>query len=423
MNCKMLSIKWVIFFLFASGQLFALQPRILMHYRGMTFGGIATDLLARHKQFLEHGIVSVLLVHPGAEIIKSLKKNKLPFELVPALCDNRIEESRLLAFAIKDVCKKYKLNTIVCVSNNPVDMGAVQKVKYLIDVKVIYIEHCPVDVFYAGGLESNNLKKSSNLSRYLMRLQGVDGFVGVNEKITETISAYFKNSSLHFTTIKPFLNVGKFLNFRTEETKQQYFQRVYDLNINNETPIITMIAAFARYKQHEILVSALAKIKESTEAHIIFAGSGMTLSFIKSRVVALGLQDRVHFLGFIDDTQALLYYSEMHVLCSKIETVGLVTAEAGLMQKAVLGTLGTGLEKIILDGQTGYLFKQGDVVGLATKLQILLDNAVLCSAMGRAGKEFMEQQFSFYEVYEKTIDFISNILNQKTTRNKSLSEN
>ena len=59
-----------------------------------------------------------------------------------------------------------------------------------------------------------------------------------------------------------------------------------------------------------------------------------------------------------------------------------------------------GIPGIVDDGKTGFLVPKHDVAVLADKIQLLLNDSVLRSNMGKAGREKFEKEFTL-EVFEK----------------------
>ena len=67
---------------------------------------------------------------------------------------------------------------------------------------------------------------------------------------------------------------------------------------------------------------------------------------------------------------------------------------------ACISTTEGGIPGIIDDGKTGFLVPKHDVLVLADKIQLLLNDPVLRSNMGNAGREKFEKEFTL-EVFEK----------------------
>ena len=60
-----------------------------------------------------------------------------------------------------------------------------------------------------------------------------------------------------------------------------------------------------------------------------------------------------------------------------------------------------GLQNIVVDGETGFLFEPGDAAGLAERLAQLLDDAELCRHMGTAGRARAEAEYDWARLIPK----------------------
>ena len=84
-------------------------------------------------------------------------------------------------------------------------------------------------------------------------------------------------------------------------------------------------------------------------------GSGPDLSEFTARTAALGLTERLIFLGYRDDVPDLLQAADLFVLPSHSEGTPLSILEAMAARCAVVATNVGGIPEIVEDGQTGCL--------------------------------------------------------------------
>ena len=108
----------------------------------------------------------------------------------------------------------------------------------------------------------------------------------------------------------------------------------------------------------------------------------------------LGLENRVSFLGEVEDLGAIRAESDVELMCSWMEPFGRTTAEAMLAGLPVVGANAGGTAEIIADGTTGLLFSPRDVSALAEKLNWLREHPEAAMTMGRAGQERALQRFT-----------------------------
>jgi glycosyltransferase involved in cell wall biosynthesis len=400
---KGVSTLLVLFFayniLFAS--MIEQEPRVLFaHYKSFLFGGVASDVVARSKAFLRNNVKSILLVAKGgARIAEQLKSENQQFCEInfPLLGKMPIGQIREAADLIASICNQQQINIIICTSLSQIEIAKILKKR--LGIKIIALHH-------------SEFSKASKLDCF----QGIDGFIGVNNDISSTVYSFLKKTNTRMpliATIKPFLDDQKFLQFQTSESRSCYFQRVHGIHLPADVQIVTSVSLFYGPKGQGILLKAAAKtLKKNDNVHFMFAGEGCLLTKAKQLANDLGIANKVHFLGFCKDIPALLHHSDIHVLSSTYESVGLATLEAALMGKPALAAKKTGAKELIIDGVTGCLFNSGSDASLADKLLFLLENKEYRVAMGAAAKEHVLKHFSSQVTFEKTLTFLKKIVNR-----------
>ena len=83
-------------------------------------------------------------------------------------------------------------------------------------------------------------------------------------------------------------------------------------------------------KGFDLLLEAFAAADLSSETRLVIGGEGSLSSYLGSRVIALGLQERVHLAGRLDSDQVAAYMGSAAavVVPSRREAFGLVVLEA-----------------------------------------------------------------------------------------------
>ena len=126
---------------------------------------------------------------------------------------------------------------------------------------------------------------------------------------------------------------------------------------------------------------------------LVFAGEGTMRPELEARAKSMGIQDRVRFLGFVNQSQLPAVYaaSDLLVLPSGHEPWGLVVNEAmscGL-PAVVSDRVGASLD-LIAPGVTGDVYPSGDVEALANILSRMIADPARIRSMGRAARARME---------------------------------
>lgn len=143
---------------------------------------------------------------------------------------------------------------------------------------------------------------------------------------------------------------------------------------------LLFVGLIRHVKGLDVLVRALGHLlPDHPELHLSVAGGAFYRTYardaneVRSLVRALGVQDRVSFLGEVapHDVAALMRRSALLVVPSRRETFSLVTAEALASGTPVVATRCGGPEEIITP-ETGELVESGDAAALASAIETAL---------------------------------------------------
>jgi glycosyltransferase involved in cell wall biosynthesis len=163
-----------------------------------------------------------------------------------------------------------------------------------------------------------------------------------------------------------------------------------------ERNLIVYAGQILRGKGVDVLLESLSLLTTPFEAVII--GDGNHRAQCERRSHTLGLQDRVHFTGFIPQPEITRYYRESSVaVISSIwpEPFGAVGLEAMRCGLPVVGFDAGGIKEWLMDGVNGYLVPWMDRVQYARRLEDLLHNKSLARALGECGRQLANDRFSF----------------------------
>lgn len=152
----------------------------------------------------------------------------------------------------------------------------------------------------------------------------------------------------------------------------------------------------------DVLLQAMAPliVEERLDIQLHLAGSGPERPALESLSQDLGLQDRVHFLGSLEDVGQLLARIDVYLQPSYQEGLPNSVIEAMAAQRAVIASRISGNEDVVQHELTGLLFESGDVVGLRDALRKLYFDVPLRVSMGREGRRVIESQFKLERIVE-----------------------
>jgi glycosyltransferase involved in cell wall biosynthesis len=133
--------------------------------------------------------------------------------------------------------------------------------------------------------------------------------------------------------------------------------------------IIGCAGRLERVKNHSLLLNAHALL--SKEIHLTIAGAGSLESDLRDLTLKLGTQNRVHFLGRIDDMPT--FYRSLDVFClpSEMEGMPLSPLEAQASGIPCVATDVGGTREAVCP-KTGVMVPVGSPEDLATSLEFVL---------------------------------------------------
>jgi glycosyltransferase involved in cell wall biosynthesis len=146
-------------------------------------------------------------------------------------------------------------------------------------------------------------------------------------------------------------------------------------------------------------VTAVANLPHTV--HLAIIGSGEEYEQLKHQREALGVQDRVHLLGYVPDAATYVKMFDIFILPSKKEGLPYVLLEAGLAGLPVVATDLPGNRDIIESGVHGFLIEPDHRI-LATSLEMLIRDPGMRRTFGASLQEKVMATFSREQMIEET---------------------
>jgi len=126
------------------------------------------------------------------------------------------------------------------------------------------------------------------------------------------------------------------------------------------------------------------------------------------------ISQRINFKGFMFPEQLAEEYSKSAclVLTSIEETAPMCIAEAMAVGLPVIASRISGIPYMVKEGESGFLFEPKNVVELAEKMKILIENPSLRVKMGSAGRRSAAERWKPQMIVQKTSDIYSKIIGE-----------
>lgn len=149
--------------------------------------------------------------------------------------------------------------------------------------------------------------------------------------------------------------------------------------------------------QSGLLDAVASMIQGGSNVRLTMVGDGPEEQRLKAKAVALGIADRVHFTGRLDEAGALaaIAAADALVLTSFMEGLPVVLMEALALNVPVVASRVAGVPELVEDGVTGLLITPADWPGFAAALSRLEAEPGLRAKLAREGQQRVGEEFSY----------------------------
>jgi glycosyltransferase involved in cell wall biosynthesis len=162
-----------------------------------------------------------------------------------------------------------------------------------------------------------------------------------------------------------------------------------ELDLPDGTPVALCLARLVPQKRHDVLLRAWAGVP--APAQLLVAGNGPLRSELEQLTAALGLTDRVRFLGQRSDIGRLLAAADVTTLASDWEGLPIAVLESLGAGRPVVATAVDGVAGAV--GRAGRLVPPGDPAALAAGLTELLYHAEARIGAAEAARDLMRTHY------------------------------
>ena len=182
-------------------------------------------------------------------------------------------------------------------------------------------------------------------------------------------------------------------------------------------PTIGFVGRMLPGKGLNVLAEALDRLGAETW-QLFVVGDGSERAGFEQRLAASGLLNRAQFTGAISFDLVPEYFKHLDVLVIPTQTTkrireqfGRVIVEAMASGIPVIGSTCGAIPEVI--GDAGLVFPEGDADALAGALRQLLSDRGLRERLARAGRERVEQLYSWERVADQTYELFQQVLRTK----------
>jgi glycosyltransferase involved in cell wall biosynthesis len=351
--------------------------RILYIYRSSsrTYGGALVDLLNVLSHLDRARFDAMVLLSRGTEHLPMFHRLAVETTLLPLPAVRKGKSIPFLPWAVLRLRRLLLTRQISLVHVNDVDDAAIAAL-------ACRFAGIPCVVHMRSEMVPRKFRK--------LRLQWADRLIAVSEGVRrEAIQG-----GLHQDQVVTVYS-GIDLERARAAGDGKRVRREY--GISPQTLVIGSVANIAPVKGYEVLIRAVAKARQEVP-DLSCLSLGADDHGLRERLErlgeSLGLNGRLHFVGFQEDVLPYLDVMDLFVLASVEEGFGIVLLEAMSVGKPVVATAVAGPLEIVEDGLSGLLVPPRDPEALSKALVELLKDPRRRASMGKRGRERVEALFS-----------------------------
>ncbi len=217
------------------------------------------------------------------------------------------------------------------------------------------------------------------LERFCARLS--DRVLTVSDRLKEELTGYGIAPADRITVIPLGLDLAP---FATTPRRAGALRR--ELGLSDATPLVGIVGRLVPIKNHRLFLEAATQVNAA--AHFVIVGDGECRADLEARAQALGLAERVHFLGWRDADRLPAIYSDLDTLVISSDNEGTPVSiiEAMAAGAPVVSTAVGGVSDLIDDGRTGVLVPPGDAPALADAMNRLLHEPARAQALAETAR-------------------------------------
>jgi glycosyltransferase involved in cell wall biosynthesis len=243
------------------------------------------------------------------------------------------------------------------------------------------------DICYSVGLYANLVAGSSSaLWNYTTKFVGSEHFAS-----SPLLSNYLKP---YLMLIKPLIKFAycrlNGLIFVSDALREAFLQKnnfnsKRCVTIYNPLPkeadytkkiiaknqkVILGLGILEQRKRWDLLIEAFAILSEEFDCILLLGGTGSLENSLRNLTKKLKIENKVKFLGYLDEPKNILVKSDVLALTSDSEAFGMVLAEAMSVGTQVVSTdVFSGPKEVLGNGRYGFLATKGDVTSIVNALR------------------------------------------------------
>lgn len=261
------------------------------------------------------------------------------------------------------------------------------------------------------ALYKNSFKKNSKPSLYIQHSDIEDSQGPLYKKIIRKFLLYFclKNVDAVIRVCNKCLPdayaKGKIITvYNGVELKTNIPKKLSD-RIN-----LLMVGAINDNKNQKLAIESLVHLKCAT---LTLLGTGPDIKFLRDLTIELGVEQRVDWVGYQEDTQAYYQDADLLLMLSKNEAFPFVVLESMAQGVPVVTVPVGGVPEVVKHMENGVLLENYNPESLAREIEKLIKNKSLYTELSKNSIETIKNKFSLERMTQGFLDVVNQVLEKR----------
>ena len=168
-------------------------------------------------------------------------------------------------------------------------------------------------------------------------------------------------------------------------------------------PCVGLLQGAVIWEKAKEMITLKNVIKTMPNVHFYWAGDGPYRDVVLSELQKFDNFTWLGALEYPDKVREFLTEIDVYALVSGMDMSPLTLQEAQLMEKPVIATNVGGVSEMMKNNHTGFLVEKGNQKDLNDKISLLINDNIKSREMGRKGRSFIKENFSWEKIAQ---DFI-----------------
>lgn len=251
-----------------------------------------------------------------------------------------------------------------------------------------WLTHTPVVGTFHGMVDIRPDERFRRAKLWVLQ-RGIRRYVAVSRSLAEAVAREGLLDPARTSVIYNGIDTARYARGRAGQLRAR-------LGLPEDAIITGSVGNVRPAKAYDVLIEAAARLLPAHPGlHFVIAGhiKRDLMATLERLMHERGVAERVHFIGFADDTAAFLSDVDVFVLSSSSEGFSLSVVEALASGLPAVVTRCGGPEEIATADHDALMVPTGDPAALAQAIERVLSDPALAARLGAAGRKTVRRRF------------------------------